>query len=472
MGLSVPHNLPRPEPQALARAIEALAARFGNRLVTSQAVRDQHAHTTTWLAPQPPDAVVMAQETADIQDVVRICANHRVPVIAFGTGTSLEGQINAPAGGICIDLHDMNRVLQVHAEDLDCVIEPGVTRKALNEHLRDQGVFFPIDPGADASLGGMASTRASGTNAVRYGTMRDNVLALKVVRADGEIITTGTRAKKSSAGYDLTHLFIGAEGTLGIISELTIKLRGIPETIAAAACSFKTVQGACQTTILAIQTGIPVARIELLNAAQVRACNAYSKLALPETPLLLLEFHGSEIEVAEQSKNFGEIAKECGGGDFSWTTRPEDRTRLWQARHDAYWAVKAMRAGSGVVATDVCVPISRLADCVVETEEDLKRLNLTSPIVGHVGDGNFHCSLLCDVDDADEMARAEDFMHRLVERAQRMGGTCTGEHGIGQGKQKYLRAELGPEAIDAMRALKQALDPHNILNPGKILPAT
>ena len=287
-----------------------------------------------------------------------------VPVIAFGTGTSLEGQVNAPAGGICIDLRDMNRVLEVHAEDLDCVIQPGVTRKALNEHLRDQGVFFPIDPGADASLGGMASTRASGTNAVRYGTMRDNVLALKVVRGDGEIITTGTRAKKSSAGYDLTHLFVGAEGTLGIISELTIKLRGIPETIAAAACSFESVRGACQATILAIQTGIPVARIELLNAAQVRACNSYSKLSLPETPLLLLEFHGSENEVAEQSKNFSEIARECGGGDFTWTTRPEDRTKLWQARHDAYWAVKSLRPGSGVVATDVCVPISRLADCV------------------------------------------------------------------------------------------------------------
>src|SRR3954462_4541835 len=321
LGLSVTHNLARPEPQALASAIEALAARFGNRLVTSQAVRDQHAHTTTWLAPQPPDAVVMAQETADIQDVVRICARHRVPMIAFGTGTSLEGQINAPAGGISIDLRDMNRVLAVHAEDLDCVIEPGVTRKALNEHLRDQGLFFPIDPGADASLGGMASTRASGTNAVRYGTMRDSVLALKVVRGDGEIITTGTRAKKSSAGYDLTHLFVGAEGTLGIISELTIRLRGIPDTIAAAACSFATVRGACQATILSIQTGIPLARIELLNAAQVAACNAYSKLSLPETPLLLLEFHGSEIEVAEQSRNFSEIAKECGGGEFSWTTR-------------------------------------------------------------------------------------------------------------------------------------------------------
>ncbi|MGO9358843.1 MAG: FAD-binding oxidoreductase, partial [Xanthobacteraceae bacterium] len=326
------------------------------------------------------------------------------------------------------------------------------------------------DPGADASLGGMASTRASGTNAVRYGTMRENVLALKVVRADGEIITTGTRAKKSSAGYDLTHLFIGAEGTLGIISELTIKLRGIPETIAAAACSFATLEGACKATILAIQTGIPVARIELLNEAQVRASNAYSKLTLPETPLLLLEFHGTADDVAAQSKLFAEIAGECGGGGFEWTTRPEERTRLWQARHDAYWAVKGLRPGAGIVATDVCVPISRLADCVTETEADLKRLGLLSPIVGHVGDGNFHCSLLADVDDAEEMARGEEFMHRLVERAQAMGGTCTGEHGIGQGKQKYLLGELGPEALDAMRALKQALDPLNILNPGKIVP--
>jgi D-lactate dehydrogenase (cytochrome) len=375
---TITSNLKRPEPQVLKSAIDALAARFGNRLITSQAVREQHAHTTTWLASQPPDAVVMAQETADIQDAVRICAKHGVPVIAFGTGTSLEGQVNAPAGGVCIDLRDMNRILAVHAEDLDCVIQPGVTRKMLNEHLRDQGLFFPIDPGADASLGGMTSTRASGTNAVRYGTMRDNVLALKVVRGDGEIITTGTRAKKSSAGYDLTHLFVGAEGTLGIISELTIKLRGIPETIAAAACSFETVRGACQATILAIQTGIPLARIELLNAEQVKACNSYSKLTLPETPLLLLEFHGSDVEVAEQSKNFGEIAKECGGGEFSWTTKPEDRTKLWQARHDAYWSVKALRPGAGVVATDVCVPISRLADCVTETEDDLRRLGLLS----------------------------------------------------------------------------------------------
>jgi D-lactate dehydrogenase (cytochrome) len=469
--MKITNHVKRAEPKAVTAAIEALAARFGNRLVTSQAVREQHAHTTTWIQSQPPDAVVFPQAAADVQDVVRICARNSVPVIAFGTGTSLEGQVNAPAGGVCIDFRDMNRVIEVHAEDLDCVIEPGVTRKALNEHLRDQGVFFPIDPGADASLGGMASTRASGTNAVRYGTMRENVLALKVVRGDGEIIKTGTRAKKSSAGYDLTHLFVGAEGTLGIITELTIRLRGIPETIAAAACSFDSVRGACQATILAIQTGIPVARIELLNAEQVIACNAYSKLSLPETPLLLLEFHGSENDVAEQSKNFAEIARECGGGDFTWTTRPEDRTRLWQARHDAYWAVKSLRPGAGVVATDVCVPISRLADCVTETEADLKRLKLQSPIVGHVGDGNFHCSLLCNVDDADEMARGEEFMHRLVERAQSMEGTCTGEHGIGQGKQKYLESELGAGAIDAMRAIKRALDPQNIFNPGKIIPA-
>lgn len=465
-------SLPRPDAKALKGAIDALAARFGNRLVTSQAVREQHAHTTTWLKTQAPDAVVMAQSTPDIQDVVRICAQHRVPVIPFGTGTSLEGQVNAPAGGVSIDLRDMNRLLEVHQEDLDCVIEPGITRKTLNEQLRDQGLFFPIDPGADASIGGMASTRASGTNAVRYGTMRDNVLSLKVVRADGEIITTGTRAKKSSAGYDLTHLFIGAEGTLGIISELTIRLRGIPETIAAASCSFKTLQGACQATILAIQTGIPIARIELLNEMQVKASNVYSKLTLPETPLLLLEFHGTEAEVAEQAKRFAEIAGECGGGDFAWTAKAEDRTKLWQARHDAYWSVLGLRPGAGVVATDVCVPISRLADCVTETEEDITRLKLLAPIVGHVGDGNFHCSLLCDVNDADEFARAEEFMHRLVERSLAMGGTCTGEHGIGQGKQKYLKAELGPEAIDAMKALKKAMDPDNILNPGKIIPVS
>ena len=471
MGLFDVRDLPRPEPKALKAAIDALAARFGNRVITSQAVREQHGHTTTWLRNQPPDAVVMAQETADIQDAVRICAQHRVPVIGFGAGSSLEGQVNAPAGGVTIDMHDMNRIIAVHAEDLDCVIEPGVTRKALNEHLRDQGLFFPIDPGADASLGGMASTRASGTNAVRYGTMRDNVLALKVVRGDGEIITTGTRARKSSAGYDLTHLFVGAEGTLGIICELTMKLRGIPETIAAASCSFPSIEAACKATIMAIQTGIPMARIELLDVLQVRACNAYSKLTLKESPLLLLEFHGSGVEVEAQSKSFAEIAAECGGGDFEWTTRPEDRTRLWQARHDSYWAGCALKPGAAAAATDVCVPISRLADCVAETERDLRESGLTGPIVGHVGDGNFHVLLLRDPNDEDEAARADGFLHRLVERAHRMDGTCTGEHGIGQGKQKYLTDELGPEAVAAMRALKTALDPQNIFNPGKILPA-
>jgi D-lactate dehydrogenase (cytochrome) len=364
----------------------------------------------------------------------------------------------------------MNKVLAVHAEDLDCVIQPGVTRKALNEHLRDQGLFFPIDPGADASLGGMASTRASGTNAVRYGTIRESVLALKVVRGDGEIITTGTRAKKSSAGYDLTHLFVGAEGTLGIISELTIRLRGIPETIAAGAVSFETVHGACQAVILAIQTGIPVARIELLNAAQVKACNAYSKLTLPETPLLLMEFHGSEIEVAEQSKAFGEIAKDCGGGEFSWTTKPEDRTRLWQARHDAYYGALALRPGSKGYVTDVCVPISRLAECITATRADIDRSGLIAPIVGHVGDGNFHLVMLVDPANRDEIARAAALNEQVVRRALACGGTCSGEHGVGYGKLAYLEEEHG-EALALMHAIKHALDPNGRMNPGKILPA-
>src|SRR3982075_1660818 len=325
LGITITNNLKRPEPQALAATVEALAARFGNRLITSQAVRDQHAHTTTWLAPQPPDAVVMAQETSDIQDVVRICAKHGVPVIAFGTGTSLEGQVNAPAGGVCIDLRDMNRVLEIHAEDLDCVIQPGVTRKSLNEHLRDRGLFFPIDPGADASLGGMASTRASGTNAVRYGTMRDNVLSLKVVLANGKLMTTARRAKKSSAGYDLTRLIVGSEGTLGVITELTLKLSGIPEAISGGVCPFPSVEAACNAAIATVQSGIPVARIELLDEVQVRATNLYSKLALPEMPVLFVEFHGSPAGVAEQSECFGEIAQDLGGGPFEWTARPGGR---------------------------------------------------------------------------------------------------------------------------------------------------
>jgi D-lactate dehydrogenase (cytochrome) len=467
---TISHPTVRPAPQAIEAVIAALAARFGNRLVTSQAVREQHGNTLTWVTNQPPDAVVFPESTADVQDIVRLCAKHKVPVIPYGTGTSLEGQLNAPAGGISIDVRDMNRVLSVQAEDLTCVIEPGVTRKALNEHLRDQGVFFPIDPGADASLGGMAATRASGTNAVRYGTMKDNVLALKVVTANGEVMRTATRAKKSASGYDLTRLIVGSEGTLGVITELTLKLAGIPEAIASGICPFPTVEAACNATILTIQAGIPVARIELLDELQVKASNAYSKLSLPETPMLFVEFHGTDAGVAEQSRRFGEIAEDLGGGPFEWATRPEDRTRLWQARHDAYWAGRALRPGASPLATDVCVPISRLAECVTETQRDIAEAGFLGPIAGHVGDGNFHVTLLVDMQDQGEIERTEALLERLVERALAMDGTCTGEHGVGQGKMKYLLAEHGPEALAAMRAIKRALDPDNILNPGKIVP--
>src|SRR5690242_3712304 len=457
------------ERKAAAAAIATLAPRYGNRLVTSQALREQHGHTTTWIKNQPPDAVVFPQSAEEVQEIVRVCAAHRVPVIGFGQGTSLEGQVNAPRGGICFDFRDMNRVLAVHAEDLDCVIEPGITRKQLNEQLRDKGLFFPIDPGADASLGGMAATRASGTNAVRYGTMKDNVLALKAVMANGEVIKTAQRAKKSAAGYDLTRLFIGAEGTLGVITELTLKLHGIPEAIASGVCPFPSVEAACNATIATIQTGIPVARIELLDALQVKACNAYSKLSLPEQPMLFLEFHGSTASVAEQSEAFGEIAREQGGGPFDWATRPEDRSRLWQARHDAYWAGRGLRPGVQAIATDVCVPISRLADCLTATQADIAESRLVAPILGHVGDGNFHLSLLVDLDDRDEVRRADGLCQRLVERALAMEGTCTGEHGVGEGKMKYLADEHGEQALAVTRALKQALDPQNIMNPGKIV---
>ena len=456
------------ERKAAAAAIATLAARYGNRLATSQALREQHGHTTTWIENQPPDAVVFPQSAEEVQEIVQLCAAHRVPVIGFGQGTSLEGQVNAPRGGICLDFRDMNRVLAVHAEDLDCVIEPGITRKQLNENLRDTGLFFPIDPGADASLGGMAATRASGTNAVRYGTMKDNVLALKAVLANGELISTAHRAKKSAAGYDLTRLIVGSEGTLGIITELTLRLCGIPEAIASGICPFPSVEAACNATILTIQSGIPVARIELLDEMQVKACKAYSKLTLPEMPLLFLEFHGSEASVAEQSQRFGEIAAELGGGPFEWATKAEDRSRLWQARHDAYWAVMGLRPGVRALSTDVCVPISRLAECVTQSQRDLKESRLVAPIVGHVGDGNFHMLLLIDHNDAGEVDRAKAFLERLVDRALAMDGTCTGEHGIGQGKMQYMPAEHGEPALDVMRAIKRSLDPLDIMNPGKI----
>ena len=457
------------ERKAVDTVIAALAAQFGNRLVTSQAVREQHANTLTWIENQPPDAVVFPQTTEDVQKVVRLCAAGRVPIIAFGTGTSLEGQINAPRGGVSVDFRDMNCLIAVHAEDLDCVVEPGVTRKQLNEQLRDRGVFFPIDPGADASLGGMAATRCSGTNAVRYGTMRDNVLALKVVLANGEVMTTSRRAKKSASGYDLTRLMIGSEGTLGIITELTLRLSGIPESISSGVCPFPSVEAACNATILTIQSGIPVARIELLDALQVRASNIYSKLTLPETPVLFLEFHGTDASVAEQATRFAEIAQELGGGPFDWATRAEDRSRLWQARHDAYWAGRGLRPGAHAIATDVCVPISRLAECVSETQRDIAASRLLAPILGHVGDGNFHLTLMVDLEDDEEVGRAKAFLERLVERALAMDGTCTGEHGVGQGKMKYLKAEHGDAALEVMGAIKRALDPLGIMNPGKIV---
>jgi D-lactate dehydrogenase (cytochrome) len=467
-----PDPMARRDPAAVKAVIAALAAKFGNRLVTSQAVREQHANTTTWIANEPPDAVVFPQATSDVQDIVRVCAERRVPIIPFGTGTSLEGHVNAPYGGVSIDFRDMNRVLAVNSQDLDCVVEPGITRKQLNEHLRDQGLFFPIDPGADASLGGMAATRCSGTNAVRYGTMKDNVLALKVVLANGEVMTTARRAKKSSAGYDLTRLIIGAEGTLGVITELTLKLSGIPEAISAGVCPFPSLEAACNAAIATIQFGVPVARIELLDELQVKATNLYSKLTLPEVPMLFVEFHGSPAGVAEQAERFGEIARDLGGGPFEWATKPEDRSRLWQARHDAYWAARALRPGTQALATDVCVPISRLAECVTATQRDIAELGLVAPILGHVGDGNFHLSLLVDMADEAEVKRAKALCERLVERALAMDGTCTGEHGVGQGKMKYLAGELGGPALAAMAAIKRALDPDDIMNPGKIVALT
>jgi D-lactate dehydrogenase (cytochrome) len=467
--MTAPAPSARPQGSATAAGLAVLAEIFGDRFSTGRALREQHCNTTTWVAGEPPDAVVYPRSTEEVQAIVRVCAAHGLPVIPFGVGTSLEGQVNAPYGGVSIDFRDLNRVLAVHPEDLDCVVEPGVTRKQLNEYLRDQGVFFPIDPGANATLGGMTATRASGTNAVRYGTMKDNVLSLKAVLGNGEVVTTARRARKSSAGYDLTRLFVGSEGTLGVITEITLKLYGIPEAVAAGTCPFPSVEAACEATIATIQSGIPVARIELLDALQVEAVNAYSKLSLPVSPMLCVEFHGSEAGVAEQSERFGAIAAECGGGPFEWATRAEDRSRLWQARHDAYWSGRALRPGTQAIATDVCVPISRLAACVVATQEDIAANRLVAPILGHVGDGNFHLTLLVDLDDPDEVWRAKGLSERLVARALAMDGTCTGEHGVGEGKMKYLAAEHGESALAAMRAIKQALDPQNIMNPGKII---
>ena len=452
---------------SILTAIDILKQRFGDQLSTALSVRQHHSHTTTQIKSQIPDAVIFARETADVAAVVAVCQEHQCPIIPFGVGSSLEGHVNAPLGGVSIDMNGMDRVLSVHEADLDAVVQPGITREALNNYLRDTGLFFPIDPGANASLGGMAATRASGTNAVRYGTMKDNILALEAVMADGRVIRTGTRAKKTSAGYDLTRLLIGSEGTLGLITELTVKLQGIPEAIAGGICSFPSVEAACNTVITTIQYGIPVARIELLDAVQVRACNHYSGLELPEETLLLLEFHGTKHGVVEQSEMFGEIATDFTPHEFKWTTNQEERTKLWKARHDAFWAAMALVPGGIAMSTDVCVPISRLAECVEDTRRDIEETGIIAPIVGHVGDGNFHTLPIALPEDVDAWTRIKAFVERLSERAIAMDGTCTGEHGIGQGKIKYLRQEMGP-AVDMMLAVKKALDPNDILNPGKL----
>ncbi len=469
MNATTPLARLRPSEADIAAIAAELMKRFGNRVVTSTAVRQQHGHTLTWIKNQPPDIVVYPETTDEVSQIVQQCAARGVPVIPYGTGTSLEGHVNAPLGGVCIDLSLMTGIVAVHEEDLDCVVQPGVTRKALNEHLRDRGLFFPIDPGADASIGGMVATRASGTNAVRYGTMKDVVLSLTAVLPNGEVVRTASRARKSSAGYDLTRLLVGSEGTLGVVTEITLKLQGIPEAISAGICPFPSVKAACDAVIMTIQSGIPMARIELLDEVQVRAVNAHAKLTLPESPLLLVEFHGTEAGVKEQAERFGEIAAEFEGGPFDWATKAEDRSRLWQARHDAYWAARGLRPGAESVATDVCVPISRLAECVDETKKDIQATGLIAPIVGHVGDGNFHVQPLVDISDPAEVEACEAFVDRLVRRALAMEGTCTGEHGVGQKKMKYLEMEHGSEALNLMRLLKQAIDPHNIMNPGKII---
>ena len=459
------------EPSARDAAIAELRARFGERCSTAVAVREQHGKDESWHQPAPPDAVVFARSTEEVSDAVRICATHKVPVVPFGTGTSLEGGVAALRGGVCIDVSQMNRVVRVSVEDLDCTVEAGVTRKALNEHLRDTGLFFPIDPGADASLGGMAATRASGTNAVRYGTMRENVLSLTVVLPDGRIVKTARRSRKSAAGYDLTRLFVGSEGTLGVITEVTLRLYGIPAAISSAMCSFPSVKAAVDTVIQTIQSGIPVARMELADELQMKAFNLYARLGLAEAPTLWLEFHGTDASVAEQAEMVQAIAAEHGGEGFRWTTSPEERKRLWQARHDAAYAGKALRPGAQLWATDVCVPISRLADCIVGTQEDVKASFLMAPIVGHVGDGNFHLTIILDPKDPREIAEANRLNDRLVARALSMDGTCTGEHGVGYGKIDFLTAEHGGDVLSVMRAVKKSIDPDGIMNPGKILRA-
>jgi D-lactate dehydrogenase (cytochrome) len=444
-----------------------MRTRFGDRFVTSGAIRLEHGRSEAHFPPMPPDAVVYAESTEDVVAVVKRCADFRVPIVAFGAGTSVEGNALAPEGGVALDLSRMTRIVAVNQEDFDCTVEAGVRREQLNEHLRDQGLFFPIDPGANATIGGMASTRASGTNAVRYGTMREAVLSLTIVTAEGHVIRTSRRARKSSAGYDLTRLFVGSEGTLGIITEVTLRLHAIPEAISAATCSFETIGGAVDTVVQSIQLGIPLARVEILDDMQIRAVNRWSKMDLPELTTLFFEFHGSERYVAEQIEMVGELATANGGGEFRWAEKTEDRNALWKARHEAYYAAVNSRSGGVGWATDVCVPISRLAECISATKADLEVSSVPATILGHVGDGNFHVVFSMDPNSRDDLDEVTAINARLVRRALEMDGTCTGEHGIGLGKREWLIEELG-DAVDLMRTVKRGFDPHGILNPGKI----
>ncbi len=457
-------NLPNRE-----SLIEQLRSILDERVSTSTSVLEQHGHGESWHPVQAPDAVCFAQSTEEVTAIVKLCAETATPVIAFGTGTSLEGQVQAVKGGICIDLTQMNQVLEVSNEDMDCRVQAGVTRRQLNQYLRDTGLFFPIDPGADTSIGGMAATRASGTNAVRYGTMRENVLGLTVVTASGDIIKTGTRARKSAAGYDLTRLFVGSEGTLGVITEVSLRLYGLAEAISAAIVNFPDVRSAAEATIQTIQMGIPMARIEIVDSAYMKAINAYSKTDYPELDTLFLEFHGTRAGVAEQVQMFNQISQDFGATGFQWAEKEEDRNRLWRARHDAYYAGLAVYPGYLGYVTDICVPISRLADCIAETQADIAASGLFAPVIGHVGDGNFHSTIFIDPEDDAMLAKALELDHRMVQRALEMGGTCTGEHGIGMGKLKHMRNEHGDGAVDVMKAIKAALDPQNIMNPGKVV---
>ena len=447
--------------------ISKIKEKYGQQFSESKSIREQHSHTMTIHESELPDGVLFASNKNDVSDTVKICNEFGCPIIPFGVGSSFEGHVNAPFGGLSIDLNNMNEILNVYQDDLLVTVQPGVTREQLNTHLRDTGLFFPIDPGANASIGGMTSTRASGTNAVRYGTMKDNVVSIEAVMPNGEIIKTSNKAKKSSAGYDLTRLLVGSEGTLGIITEITLKLYGIPEVIAGGRVSFTSIKDAADTVITTIQSGIPVARIELLDAMQVKACNLYSKLSLPEEPLLLLEFHGSEKSVEEQTELFGEIAIDFGGKDYEWTSNNEDRNKLWKARHDAYWAARSYMPGTEMYSTDVCVPISKLSDCIVETVKDLEENNLVGPIASHAGDGNFHVAVMLDTNNKNEVAKLGPFLDRLSDRAIKMDGTCTGEHGIGQGKRKYMYNELG-NSVAVMESIKKSFDPNLIMNPGKL----